>query len=131
MLEENGLRVGAVRGEQHLTKTAQYALVYNKGNAWVNDLLVLKALPNALGLSRYGFSVSRRLGGAVVRNRVKRVLREILRRMPLKPGWDIIFIARSKAAKAGYAEFNKSVTGLLSKSELLTEEHEEVCPGIN
>jgi len=131
ILEKNGLRVGAVRGEQYLTKTAQYALVYNKGNAWVNGLLVMKALPNALGLSRYGFSVSRRLGGAVVRNRVKRVLREILRQMPLQPGWDIIFIARSPAAEAGYAEVNKSVTGLLLKSGLLTGEHEEVCPGIN
>ena len=131
MLEENGLRVGAVRGEQYLTKTAQYAVVYNKGSAWIDGLLVMKALPNGLGLSRYGFSVSRRLGGAVVRNRVKRLLREILRRMPLQPGWDIIFIARSSASKASYAEFSKSVTALLLKSGLLTGEHEEVCPGVN
>ncbi len=120
-----------MRGEQYLTKTAQYALVYNKGSARVDRLLVVKALPNALELSRYGFSVSRRLGGAVVRNRVKRVLREILRQVPVKPGWDIIFIARSPAAKAGYAELNKSVTDLLLRSGLLMRKHEEVSPGIN
>jgi ribonuclease P protein component, eubacterial len=67
-----------VRGDEHLTRTAQYELVYNKGSSRVSDLVVMKALPNGLTLSRYGFSVSRRVGKAVLRNRVKRWLREIL-----------------------------------------------------
>ncbi len=87
-----------MRGEQHLTTPAQYRLVYEKGSSWSNDLLAMRALPNGLRFSRYGFSVSRRVGGAVVRNRMKRRLREIMRRMPLRPGWDIVFIARSPAA---------------------------------
>ena len=120
-----------MRGEEYLTKSEQYALVYNKGSSWVSDLVVMKALPNGLTLSRYGFSVSRRVGNAVVRNRVKRLLREILRSAPLEPGWDIIFIARPKVAGASLASLEKSVQGLLSQAGLLTREYEKACLRIN
>ena len=108
-----------MKGEEYLTKPDQYALVYSQGNSWVNSLLVMKALPNGTGLSRYGFSVSKRVGKAVVRNRVKRRLREILRLASLEPGWDIIIIVRPRAADTDYARLEKSVTGLLSRAQLL------------
>jgi len=120
-----------MRGREYLTKSEQYALVYNKGSSWLSDLVVMKALPNGLTFSRYGFSVSRRVGGAVVRNRVKRQLREILRSAPLAPGWDIIFIARPKVAGASFASLEKSVHRLLSQAGLLTKEYEEACLRIN
>ena len=116
-----------MRGEEYLTKPEQYALVYNDGSSWTNSLLVMKALPNGLNLSRYGFSVSKRVGKAVARNKVKRLLREILRLTPLKPGWDIIFIARRSVATADYAKLEKSVKGLLSRAQLMAEEYEEIC----
>ena len=120
-----------MKGEVYLTRTEQYALVYNKGSSWVNTLLVMKVLPNKLDLSRYGFSVSKRVGKAVVRNRVKRLLREILRLTPLKSGRDIIFIARPPAAVADYANLKKSVEDLLSRARLLVEEDEKICPSVN
>jgi ribonuclease P protein component len=107
-----------MRGKQWLRESRQYALVHNKGRSWANNLVVMKALPNGLASSRCGFSVSRRVGKAVSRNRVKRLLREILRVTPLKPGWDIIFIARP-AANTGYANLRRSVTGLLFKASLI------------
>jgi ribonuclease P protein component len=119
--------VGIVRGEGYLTKREQYALVYNKGSSWASNLVVMKALPNKLSLSRYGLSVSKRVGKAVMRNRVKRLLREILRLTPLESGWDIIFMARPGAASANYAELEKSVVNLLSRARLLRREHEGVC----
>ncbi len=122
--------VVAVRGEQYLTKTEQYGIVYSRGSSWASKLLVVKALPNGLNLSRYGFSVSRRLGKAVVRNRVKRRLREIMRQTPLKAGWDVVLIARSPAAGVSYASLRESIKGLLSRAGLLGE-HEEVSTGIN
>ena len=120
-----------MRGREYLTKSEQYALVYEKGSSWISGLVVMKALPNGLTWSRYGFSVSRRVGKAVVRNRVKRRLREILRLSQLKPGWDIIFIARSHAAAADFAGLDKSVGGLLSRAGLLTRKYEKACLRIN
>ncbi len=93
----------------------------------MNRLLVMKVFPNRLTLSRYGFSLSRRIGQAVIRNRVKRRLREILRLAPLVPGWDIIFIVRPAAASANYTELKGAVVNLLSKAQLLNREHESVC----
>ena len=115
-----------MRDEHLITRPGQYALVYDKGSTWVHSLVVMKSLPNGLSLSRYGFSVSRRVGKAVVRNRVRRLLREILRLTPLKTGWDIVFIARPAAATTDYATLRKSVVGLLSQARLLAKEHEEV-----
>jgi ribonuclease P protein component len=120
-----------MRGEENLTKPAQYTLVYNEGRSWASSLLVMKALPNELTLSRFGFSVSRRVGKAVARNKVRRRLREILRRAPLKPGWDIVFIARPPAATTSYAELKQSVEGLLSRARLLMREDERVYLRIN
>ena len=108
-----------MRGEGHLTKPGQYALVYSNGRSWVSSLVVMKALPNGLTLSRYGFSVSQRIGKAVTRNRVKRLFRQILRLKSLEPGWDIVFIARPLAANANYTGLEKAIDDLLSRAQLL------------
>ncbi len=123
--------IGAMRGEQFITKPRQYALVYDKGSTWVSNLVVMKGVPNGLPLSRYGFSVSRRVGKAVVRNRIRRLLREILRLIPFRPGWDVVFIVRPAAATPDHATLKETGVGLLSRAQLLTNEHEEVCPRVN
>ena len=110
---------GVTGGKEYITKPEQYTLVYAKGSSWSCDLVVMKALPNGLPLTRCGFSVSRRVGKAVVRNRVKRLLREIVRPMPLKNGWDIVFIARPAVATADYTSLKRAVEGLLSRARLL------------
>lgn len=114
-----------MRGEEYLTKPQQYALVYASGRTWVSGLVVMKALPNGLTLSRYGLSVSKRVGKAVIRNRMKRLLREILRKMPLKTGWDIVFIVRPPAATTDYASLQKAVEGSLLRAHLLETEKEQ------
>ena len=110
--------------EENLTKREQYTSVYDGGRTWVSTLLVMKALPNGLASSRYGLSVSKQVGMAVVRNRIKRRLREIIRLTPLKPGWDIVFIARKPAADASYTELRKTAEGLLSRARLLMGKNE-------
>jgi ribonuclease P protein component len=110
---------GGVTGGRFITRPEEYALVYEKGKSWVCDLLVMRALPNELTLSRYGISVSKRVGNAVVRNRVKRRLREVLRAVPLRPGWDIVFIARPVVASTDYASLKQATEGLLTRAHLV------------
>jgi ribonuclease P protein component len=105
---------------RRLTGKAQFEAVYAHGRSRANDLLVMKALPNGLGADRYGFSVSKRVGKAVVRNRVKRLIRESVRLIPSQGGWDLVFIARSGAAAADYHELKAAVEDLLSQARLLS-----------
>jgi ribonuclease P protein component len=120
-----------VRGKQNLTRKADFEAVYKKGGSWAGREIVIRVLPNGLEISRYGFVVSRRVGKAVVRNRVKRRLREIVRQSPLRSGWDIVIIARVAAAPAGYAALERSVKSLLSRAGLLVGVYEGVSPGAN
>jgi ribonuclease P protein component len=114
----------ALRGETHLTGKAQFELVYKKGRSWAAKEIVIRALPNGLDNTRYGLAVSRRVVIAVVRNRIKRRLREILRQMNLKPGWDLIVIARNPAASTDFTHLGRSVGNLLVRAGLLVGEHE-------
>ena len=120
----------AMRDERYITRQQQYTAVYEGGSAWVSNLLVIRSLPNGLSFSRYGFSISRRVGKAVVRNRMRRRIREILRQVPVKPGWDIVVIARVAAAAANYAGLRQTVLELLARARLL-EENEDFCLGTN
>jgi len=79
----------------------------------------MKAMPNGLSLSRYGFSVTKKVGKAVQRNRLKRLLREIMKLQSLRPGWDIVFIARPVAVNTDYHELERAVTKLLARAQLL------------
>ena len=115
-----------MRGKQYLKNSAQFSLVYEKGRSWATDLLVMKALANGLDFSRFGFSISRRVGGAVVRNRLKRQLREIMRQAPVKAGWDIIYIVRPTASGASYQGLEKKARDLLVRAKLLAEGHEGI-----
>ena len=107
-----------MKREERLTKPQQYSCVYSEGSSCADEFLALKAKPNHLEFSRYGISVSKRVGNAVVRNRVKRILREILRNTTIASGWDIILIARGPSAGVDFQRLEKSIIGLLSRMHI-------------
>ena len=107
-----------------LTFDADFRRVRSQGRSWAHPFAILCALPNNLPHNRYGFSVSKRLGGAVVRNRVKRLLREAVRTTPkevgpITAGFDIVFIARPPIVGHTYAEVREVVRTLLRRAKLL------------
>jgi ribonuclease P protein component len=108
-----------MKSSLRLKRRSDYALVYREGMTWLSGLVVMKAKHNRLACTRYGFSVTKRLGNAVQRNRLKRLLREIVGLQPVKPGWDIVFIARPIAVTADYHQLEDVVTTLLAKAQLL------------
>jgi ribonuclease P protein component len=83
-------------------------------------MLILRAHANGLSHTRFGFVVGRRIGKAVVRNRVKRRLREATRaRLPVtKEGWDVVLIARPAIANAPFAEITQALDWLLGRAGL-------------
>ncbi len=72
--------------------------IYSKGRSAVTPFLVLYCRPNGRDHNRLGVTVSTRLGGAVVRNRARRRLREVYRlaQPRMKQGYDIILVARGR-----------------------------------
>ena len=118
-----------MKGKKTLTGKAQFELVYKNGRSWAARELIIRALPNGLDTSRYGLAISRRVGKAVTRNRIKRRLREILRQMKLPQGWDLVVIARNPAALADYTALGRSVGNLLVRAGLFTGENEGNSPG--
>lgn len=110
-----------MRRELRLRRRKDFDNVFRHGRAWSNSLLVLRALASGLPHNRYGFVTSRKLGGAVVRNRVRRRLREAVRQLPLETGWDVVVSAKTPAAKADYQELKRGVTELLTRAGILKE----------
>lgn len=109
-----------------LNSRLDFTAVYSEGKSWSTEILLLRALPNDLGLNRYGFAVGKRVGCAVARNRVKRRMREAVRNTPSKQGWDMVFVARRTAATASYGNILIAVSSVLERAKLLenTEERD-------
>ena len=86
-----------------------------------NSYLVLYARKNRTATNRVGLTVSKKLGCAVVRNRVRRRLREVYRLNELRfaPGWDIVVVARSRCVKADFQKLTDAYLSLAQKAGIL------------
>lgn len=114
-----------LRRVQRLRSPRDFQRVRAQGRRVSGAVLLLgyaaRSEPDNVGLSRIGFSVSRRVGGAVERNRVKRRLREVIRRKlaRITPGYDLVITARPGAADARMETLEQDVAVLLARARLL------------
>ena len=69
--------------------------------------------------SRWGLVVSRKVGSSVVRNKVKRMLREILRHTDITPGWDIVIVTRPYINNMDFGDIKNQVTVMLEEAGLI------------
>ncbi len=112
-------------GRGRLSRSAEFERVYRQGRSIANRHLVLYTFPNpSTDRPRLGLSVSRKVGGAVQRNKVKRLLREAFAQAEteLKPDQDVVVVARPAAGelaeREGLAGVDASLAELIGKAGL-------------
>ena len=107
-----------------LKKNSDFRRLYSRGKSAVTPYLVVYCRRNRGGENRLGYTVSTKLGHAVVRNRVRRRLREIVRlnAPALKQGWDLVIVARSRSVGADYRKLEAAYLQACGKLGLLRED---------
>ncbi|TDU66639.1 ribonuclease P protein component [Prosthecobacter fusiformis] len=106
----------------HLKESRDFARIKEKGRSQAGRFFVLALLrDDSVADFQFGLVTSKRLGKAVVRNRVRRQLREIIRahRAEIAPGWQFVTIARWRAADADFADLEQDWLRLAKRQGLL------------
>ena len=106
-----------------LKENHEFRRLYQKGASAVSGPMVIYCRKNKLGHNRLGITVSVKLGGAVVRNRARRRLREVYRlnEAMFKPGFDIVVVARHRCVTADFQKLTKAYLSLAQKAGILVE----------
>lgn len=100
-----------------LLRATDFDRTLRSGRRAASDYLALFVSDNEVGRPRVGLAVSRKLGNAVVRNRIKRRLRELVRPLVTraKGGRDVVIVARARAADAEFARLRQEIEMLWAK----------------
>jgi ribonuclease P protein component len=101
---------------ERVRKRADYQRIYDRGVKVNSRAFTLFRLPNGLQHGRLGIAATRKLGGAVVRNRAKRLVRELFRRNKLAPGFDIVVVPRRELLETSLIALEREFRNSLERS---------------
>jgi ribonuclease P protein component len=112
-----------VQRKYRLTRSTDFKRVRRSGRSFTHPFVVLLVHGSELQKVRVGVTAGRSVGGAVHRNKAKRLLRESIRPLVpyLQPGWDLILIARPALLSASLPEIRQVVEGLLERARIVTQ----------
>lgn len=109
---------------EHLRKALDFKRVYSQGKSCADHFIVLFVFPNELERNRIGLSVSKKIGKAVKRNRVKRLFREVYRlnKDKIIQGVDLIFLARKDATKLDFPKMERAILRLYKRARIIKDQ---------
>lgn len=91
------------RPHEHIRRRSEFQRIYDRGSRFHSRFSTVFVLPNDLAHGRLGIAATKKLGGAVQRNRAKRLIREIFRRNKLAAGFDVVVIPKPALLDASLA----------------------------
>lgn len=108
-----------------LTRSTDFTRVRCTGKSYAHPLVVLIVKPSEMDQVRVGVSASHAVGNAVNRNRAKRRIRACVDIIlpDLKPGWDVVILARASSREAPFEDLLTSLQQLFNKADLLEQSH--------
>ncbi len=108
-----------------LKKSSEFEKVRRTGRTWASGPVLLNAAPNDLQISRCGFVAGKKIGNAVKRNRARRLMKEAARlRLPhIKPGYDLVWVARQSIDGAALQTVQDAVDMALHRGKLFAPEN--------
>ncbi len=106
-----------LKRNERIRRRPEYQRIQKNGIRTHGRYLTLLILPNDLPRSRLGITASRRLGGAVLRNRAKRLVRELFRRTKAKIGLDVVVLPRREFPNTDFASLESDYRSTLARHE--------------
>jgi len=109
-----------VNRHYRLTRSTDFQRVRRLGKSYAHPLIVLIAAPAMEPTLHFGIAAGRSLGGAVQRNRAKRILRAALQPLipSLNPGWDVVLLARQPLKDASFLQTQEALISLIERAHL-------------
>ena len=106
-----------------IKKNFEFKKIYSQGKYYAEEHIVLYVMKNGTCHNKVGFSVSKKIGNSVKRNRVKRLMKENYRIISprLKKGHNLIFTARVKSSGADYYQIQRNMTSAIKRARLFEE----------
>ena len=106
----------SLNSHERIRRRADFLVVYDRGSRIRGRYSTLFTLPNTLPFGRLGIAATRKLGGAVERNRAKRLIREVFRRNKLAPGFDVVVVPKRELLNANLSTLEEDYRQNVARS---------------